>query len=138
MCIQLLLYPTMTDAPPWPNFVFQLAIFACPIIIWMLLLIFPNTFSDLLKCHCRSGGTPLHQHCQPLTPQHHHPSKKKREFRQPPPLQHLLHQPKRCAITWFVAAWFIYRLGCILELAVHRAKRAASACHQCIGTRLCV
>ena len=138
MCIQLLLYATMADAPPWSNFVFEFAVFACPIIIWTLLLIFPHAFANLLKCNHRSCGTLLHQQCQPLTPRRHHPSRKKMEFMRPPPLQHLLHFPKRCTITWFVAAWFIYRLGCNLESAVHRARRAAYACHQYIGTRRCV
>ena len=96
MCIQLILYATMADAPPWTNLVFQYDILICPIVIWTLLLIFPPAFANLLKCHHRSGGTLLHQHRRSLTPQHHHPSRKKREFRQPPPLQHLLHRPKCC------------------------------------------
>jgi hypothetical protein len=112
------MYTTMADAPPWPNIVFEFAVFACPIIIWKLLLIFPSVFTSLLKCNRMSGGTLLYKQLQPLTPQRHHPSKKKRKFRQPPPLQHLLHGPKRCAITWFAAAWFIYRLGCNLESAI--------------------
>ncbi len=138
MCIKLLMYSTMSDAPPWSNLLFDFAILTCPIIIWTLLLIFPSVFASLLKCQQRSGGTLLRQQLQPLTPRRHHPSKKKREFRQPQPLQHLLHGPKQCAITWFAAAWFIYRLGCNLESAILQAKQAAHKCHQCNGTRRCV
>jgi hypothetical protein len=138
MCIQLLMYATMADAPPWSNIFLDFATLTCPIIICMLLLIFPNVYADLLKCQRRSGGTLLYQHLQPLTPQHHHPSKKKREFRQPPPLQHLLHVPKQCAITWFAAAWFIYRMGCNFESAILQATQAAHKCHQCNATRRCV
>ena len=138
MCIQLLLYATMADAPPWPNLFFEFAVLACPIIIWTLLLISPHAFADLLKCHRRSGGTLLHQQCRTLTPQLHHPSSKKREFRQPPPIQHLLHCPKRCAITLFAAACFFYMLGCNLESCIQRAKRAAYGCQQSTCARHCV
>jgi hypothetical protein len=132
------MYATMADAPPWPNFFLHFATLTCPIIIWMLLLIFPNVYADLLKCQRRTGGTLLHQLLQPLTPRRHHPSNKKRGFRWPTPLQHLLHVPKRCAITWFAAAWFIYRMGCNLEPAILRAKQAEHKCHQCNSTRRCV
>ena len=138
MCMKLILYATMADAPPWPNLVFNYAILICRIIIWTLLLILPPAFANLLKCHYQSGGTLLHQQCQPLTPQRHHPSRKKREIRQPPPLQHLLHPPKRCAITLFATAWFFYRLGCNLESVIHQAKRTAYGCHQSTCTRRCV
>ena len=137
MCIQLLLYATMADAPPSPNLFFELNVFIYPIIIWMSILIFPPAFADLLKCHHRSGGTMLHQQRQSLTPRRHHPSKKKREFRRPPPLQHLIHCPKRCAITLFAAASFVYKLGCNLQSIIHRAKRAAYGCHQNTCTRRC-
>jgi hypothetical protein len=138
MCIQLILYVTMADAPLWPNLVFGCSVLICPIIIWTLLLIFPFAFADLLKCHHRPGGTLLHHQRRSLTPRRHHPSKKKREFRQPPPLQHVQHFPKRCAITLFAAAWFVYKLGCNLESVIHRAKRAAYGCHQSTCTRRCV
>ena len=122
MCIQLILYTTMADAPPWPNLVFDYTILICPIIIWLLLLIFPPAFANLLKCHQRSGGTLLHQQRRSLTPRHHNTSRKKREFRQPPPFQHLLYCSKGCAITLFAAAWFVYKLGCNLESFVQQEK----------------
>ena len=138
MCIQLLLYATMADAPPWPNLFFEFTVLACPIIIWTLLLISPHAFADLLKCHRRSGGTLLHQQRRSLTPQRHHPRRKKREFRQPPPFQHLLYCPKRCEITLFAAAWVFYRLGCNFESVIHQAKLAAYGWHQSTCARFCV
>ena len=93
---------------------------AAAIIIWTLLLIFPQAFANLLKCHRRSGGTLLHQQCQSLTPRRHRTSRKKREFRRPPPLQPLLHRQKCCGITLFAAAWFVYRLGCNFETVIHQ------------------
>ena len=128
----------MADAPPWPNFVFEFAAFTCPIIIWTLLLIFPGVFTSLLRCNRRSGGTLLYNQMQSLTPRRHHPSRKKKKFRQPSPLQHLLHDPKRYAITWFAVAWIIYRMGCNFESAILRVKRATHKCYQCNGTKQCV
>ena len=124
----------MADAPPWPNFVFTCTILICPIIIWLLLLIFPPVFANLLKCQCIAGGTLLHQQLR-SSPRLHHPIRKKRELRKPPPLPHLQFRPKRFAIAFLAAAWFISMLGCTLESFVQRAKKSVFGCQQSFCTR---
>ncbi len=111
----------MSDAPTWPNLVFNCTILICPIMIWLLLLMFPPVFVNLLKHHYRSGGTLLHQQCQP-SPQLHHPIRKKREFRKPPTCPHPQLRPKCYAVIFFAAAWFIYKLGCNIKSFFQRAK----------------
>ena len=61
-CAQLMVYLTMTELPPWPNFAFNGITLLCPIITGLLLLIFTPAIAELLGCHYKSGGTLLHHH----------------------------------------------------------------------------
>ena len=119
----------MADVPPWPASIFNCTTFFCPIIIWLLLSTVPPAYANLLDVHYRSRGTLLHNQRQPLTRRHHHPRKKKRDFRQPSPLKHIQLYSKRSFISIFAAAWFFYKLGCNFELFCHRARHTVFGCH---------
>ena len=68
-CAQLMVYLTMAEVPPWPSFSFNGITLLCPIITWLLLLIFLLAIDEQLGCLYKSGGTLLHhqrrtvQHC---------------------------------------------------------------------------
>ena len=94
----------------------------------------PTTHLLVLIPALSASNAALQGQRQP-SPRLHHPSRKEREFRRSPPLQHLQFRPKRYAITIFAAAWFVYKLGCNLESFVPRAKKSAFGGQQSTCTR---
>jgi len=126
----------MADAPPWPNFSLLHYCFTllCLIIIGHLLSKLPMILCELLHCRCVVQDTSLLHHLQAI--RSYPPSKKKKK-----PKRSRKRVTRMSPLTMFAAAWFIYRMGCQVEIFCHQARRmlinlcGPSCCHQAFAAR---
>ena len=121
----------MADALPWPNFSLLHYYFTvlCPIIIGHLLSMLPMILRELLHFHVVVQNTSLLRHLQAI--RSYPPPRKKKK---PKWLRERV--PRLSPLTMFAAAWFIYKMGCHVEIFYHQTQRmlinlcGPSHCHQ--------
>ena len=108
----------MADAPPWPNFSLLHYYFTllCPIIIGHLLSKLPTILIELLHLHCFGRDTSLLRHLQAI--RSYPPPKKKKK-----PKRSRKRVTRVSPLTMFAAAWFIFKMGCKVEIFCHQARR---------------
>ena len=101
----------MADAPPWPNFslLHYYITLLFPIIIGHLLSMLPMILCKLSHCRCVVRDTSLLRHLQAIGS--YPPPRKKKK-----PKRSRKRATRMYPLTIFAAAWFIYKMGCQVEI----------------------
>ncbi len=106
----------MADAPPWPNILHFYFTLLFPILIGHLLSMLPVILLDLSHLHVFVRDTILLRHLQAMRS---YPPPKKKEK----PKRSRKQVTRLSPLTMFAAAWFIYKMGCHVEIFYHQTQR---------------